>query len=175
MASSSQASCDGPAYNMTTTCLRSDTTKIQSWTGLLNAYGDLGNWGGLTPYIGAGVGVTHLEAVAEEKWMWNNGTPYGNSGPNNYCPSGSDPLTGGTYCYSKGYPGNTGPSQTRNNFSWAAMAGVSYDVLPRIKLDLGYRFLYMGVLGATNAQGQTVHRAVDSQEVRLGIRFTPDL
>jgi opacity protein-like surface antigen len=171
----STESCAGPAYNMTTTCLRSDKTQIQNWTGLLNAYGDLGNWGGLTPYIGGGLGITHLEAVAQEKWMWADGTPYGNSGQNTYCPSGSDPLTGATYCYIKGYPGGTGPQQTRNNFSWALMAGLSYDVFPHVKLDLGYRYVNMGVLDATNSQGQIVHRTVDTQEVRLGLRFTPDL
>jgi opacity protein-like surface antigen len=171
----SQASCPGPGYNMSTTCLRSDTTKIQNWTGLLNAYGDLGNWFGLTPYVGAGVGITQLHAVAGEKWMWNNGTPWGNSGPNNLCPAGADPLTGASYCYSLGYPGNVGPAQTRNNFSWALMAGVSYDVAPHVKIDIGYRYLNMGVLDATNPGGVVIHHTVDSQEVRAGLRFTPDL
>ncbi len=36
------------------------TGKIDSFTILANAYLDLGTWGGFTPYIGAGVGTTHL-------------------------------------------------------------------------------------------------------------------
>jgi opacity protein-like surface antigen len=35
--------------------------KIDSVTGLVNVYGDLGTWYGLTPYIGAGVGFAHLQ------------------------------------------------------------------------------------------------------------------
>jgi opacity protein-like surface antigen len=35
--------------------------KIDSVTGLMNIYGDLGTWYGLTPYIGAGAGFAHLQ------------------------------------------------------------------------------------------------------------------
>jgi opacity protein-like surface antigen len=34
-------------------------TSVKSYTGMLNAYYDLGNWGGMTPYVGAGVGLSH--------------------------------------------------------------------------------------------------------------------
>ena len=35
-------------------------TKISRWDGLVNGYVDLGTWFGLTPYIGAGVGVASV-------------------------------------------------------------------------------------------------------------------
>ncbi len=34
-------------------CYVVDSVNIQSWTGLMNAYGDLGTWFGVTPYVGA--------------------------------------------------------------------------------------------------------------------------
>lgn len=34
-------------------------TGVKSYTGMVNAYYDLGNWGGITPYLGAGVGVSY--------------------------------------------------------------------------------------------------------------------
>ena len=37
------------------------TANIDSVTGLLNIYADLGTWYGFTPYIGAGVGLSHLK------------------------------------------------------------------------------------------------------------------
>ena len=37
--------------------------KIDSVTGLVNVYGDLGTWAGFTPYIGAGIGFAHLQAA----------------------------------------------------------------------------------------------------------------
>ena len=39
------------------------TANIDSVTGLLNVYGDLGTWHGFTPYIGLGVGVAHVQAA----------------------------------------------------------------------------------------------------------------
>ncbi len=36
------------------------TAKLDSFTILANAYLDLGTWSGFTPYIGAGIGTTHL-------------------------------------------------------------------------------------------------------------------
>jgi opacity protein-like surface antigen len=39
------------------------TAKIDSVTGLVNIYGDLGTWYGLTPYVGAGIGFAHLRAA----------------------------------------------------------------------------------------------------------------
>jgi opacity protein-like surface antigen len=32
---------------------------VKSYTAMFNGYYDLGNWGGITPYIGAGVGMSH--------------------------------------------------------------------------------------------------------------------
>jgi opacity protein-like surface antigen len=36
--------------------------KIDTVTGLVNAYGDLGTWSGFTPYVGGGVGFARLKA-----------------------------------------------------------------------------------------------------------------
>ena len=39
------------------------TARIDSVTGLINIYGDLGTWFGLTPYVGVGAGFAHLRAA----------------------------------------------------------------------------------------------------------------
>jgi opacity protein-like surface antigen len=151
-------------------CYRTDSTKLQSWTGLLNFYGDLGNWFGLTPYIGGGVGITHIRADASEEVFWNDGLGnYGGAGFNSYLSKAEGVII------HIGYPGNNGPTQSLDNFSWALMAGVSYDIAPHIKFDIGYRYLNLGTISASTPTGQAVRRTVDSQEVRAGLRFTPDL
>lgn len=38
------------------------TARLERWDGLVNGYVDFGNWYGLTPYIGAGVGVAGLSS-----------------------------------------------------------------------------------------------------------------
>ncbi|HET7679751.1 MAG TPA: outer membrane protein [Xanthobacteraceae bacterium] len=39
------------------------SARIDSVTGLVNVYGDLGTWFGFTPYLGAGIGFSHLQAA----------------------------------------------------------------------------------------------------------------
>jgi opacity protein-like surface antigen len=152
----------------TGSCYKVDTASETSWTGLANLYADLGHWHGITPYVGGGVGLTNLHANGTENWFWDNGSAYGD-GQNNY----TSKATGVTYHY--GYPGNIGPKQDVTNFSWAAMAGVSYDITQHVKFDVGYRYLHMGYLAATTTTGAETHKSIDSQEVRGGLRFTPDL
>lgn len=151
-------------------CYATDTINIQSWTGLVNAYGDLGTWLGVTPYLGAGVGLTSLRASANEMYYWNDGKGnYGGAGVNSY----KSTILNAIIHY--GYPGNVGPSQIRTNFSFALMTGIAYDIAPHLKLDIGYRYLNMGTLSVVDTSGNTVRKTVDAQEVRAGLRWTPDL
>lgn len=39
------------------------SAKVDTLTALVNVYGDLGTWYGLTPYVGAGVGMAHVRAA----------------------------------------------------------------------------------------------------------------
>lgn len=150
-------------------CYKVDGTQIQTWTGLLNAYGDLGTWWGATPYIGGGIGLTNVRASASEDWYWSYGAPYGGAGHNLYQSSAAGIVV------HYGYPGDVGPSQVRTNFSFALMAGVAYDLAPHLKFDLGYRYLNMGSLSVTDNSGNVVRKTLDAQEVRAGLRWTPDL
>jgi opacity protein-like surface antigen len=43
-------------------------SKVDSFTLLLNGYLDLGNWYGLTPYIGAGIGTTKWNVTTEPRF-----------------------------------------------------------------------------------------------------------
>lgn len=45
-------------------------TGVKSYTGMFNAYYDFGNWGGITPYLGAGVGMSYN--VMDEVYFTNN-------------------------------------------------------------------------------------------------------
>ena len=122
------------------------SVKLETISALANAYLDLGNWWGFTPYVGAGAGVSYLR--------------------------GSD------------YVDTTLPSafvtntSSKTNFSWAAMAGVSYRVNARIAVDLGYRHLDLGSLpttiGTNLSTDHTQWKGLSTDEVRLGIRFMLD-
>jgi opacity protein-like surface antigen len=45
--------CGGPGFSV-------EHADISAWTGLVNAYVDLGTYAGLTPYLGAGIGASYL-------------------------------------------------------------------------------------------------------------------
>lgn len=52
-----------------------DTSSMNAWLLLANAYVDLGTWGGFTPYVGAGIGGAHV------KWDTLTNTPPGAEHP----------------------------------------------------------------------------------------------
>ena len=62
-----QTSCGGA-------CGQNANDKVTRFDGLANAYLDLGNWGGFTPYIGAGAGVGGSNQDATV--AYSNGTTY---------------------------------------------------------------------------------------------------
>lgn len=64
------------------------------------------------------------------------------------------------------------------NFSWAAMAGVAFQITPQWAVDVGYRYLDLGQIHNTTAShlpfDYADFRKVSNQEVRIGIRFLID-
>ncbi len=85
-----------------------------------NLYADLGTFAGFTPYLGGGAGVSNVQ--------WGSVT----SSP--YCMAGS-----GT-CNGTAYATTTYKGMESWRFTYALMAGVSYDITPSVKFDLGYRY-----------------------------------
>lgn len=141
----------GPAnYNLT-------TGKMSSAVGLANAYFDLGTWYGLTPFVGAGVGIAHH--------MFDGVSDIGQGG----------------------YAGGIGIAKEKDTtkLAWALHAGLGYFVSPNLKLELAYRYLNMGDAraGTIVCQGtaascgspvlQTSYklRDVDSHDFKIGMRW----
>jgi opacity protein-like surface antigen len=132
-----------------------DRGSIDSGTLLLNGYVDLGNWYGITPYVGAGVG-----------WARNRFADY------------SAEVTCLTLlCGPLGQqPATSLPSHTSTTLAWALMGGVAVDLAYGFKLDFGYRYVRIGeARTGLDAFGVgTKTRELDSQEVRLGVRYMID-
>lgn len=139
--------------------------RVQASTFLMNGYFDLGTWYGLTPYVGAGVG---LSRVAMTGFTDNGVNVVGTAINNAGLPNGASAAV----AY------NPISDRTRWNFAWALMAGLSYDVTPNLKLDLGYRYLNMGrgTTGTINClcgvsfPGFTI-AGMASHDLKIGMRW----
>jgi opacity protein-like surface antigen len=127
---------------------REERFGVTSQTALLNAYLDLGSLSGITPYVGAGIGVARLAA-------------------SNYVstPVPAAALLGEVAVI----PTLTGT--VKWTLAWAAMAGLTVDLTPQVKLDLGYRYLHMGALRFADTAGGAYRTTVAAHEVRIGLRY----
>lgn len=128
-----------------------DTADMNAWSVMLNGYVDVATIAGFTPYVGAGAGVTYAQ--------W-----------------GTAATTSPSFAGSATHPG-----MSNWRFSWAAMAGVSYDINKNLKVDLSYKyrnvaggamFGYDTISAAAGATGAEARDPGFSQhEVRLGLRY----
>jgi opacity protein-like surface antigen len=147
-----------------TTSVPPPDSGVNSYTGslstalfLANAYIDLGNWHGLTPFLGAGVGFARHRVHGVD----DSGVA----------------VTGGVPSVTYGFFSDA----SRTNFAWALMAGLAYDVTPNVKLELGYRYLNMGKAnsgplafcsGGCPVPTPSVRiRQIESHDIRLGFRW----
>lgn len=132
-----------------------DTLKLESTTALVNAYIDLGRWSGITPYIGAGVGVAH-----------------------NLLHGYSSRVTCFTDLCRASFSGQSvpHPGGAKNSLAYAVMAGAAFDIGLGFKIDAGYRYLSMGASQTKlDADGFGIKlKPLDAHEVRVGLRYMID-
>ncbi|MDB5551444.1 MAG: hypothetical protein JWL86_1428 [Rhizobium sp.] len=151
--------CSG-FQNPGTSCRYNHTDSLASLGLLANAYVDLGTVWGLTPYVGAGAGVASVD--------WKGMTT------SKYCV--------GNNCTNTKYKAEETEGIESWRFTYALMAGVSYDIAPRTKLDLGYRYANIAGGDMTNysegdqTKGAKNPKAKDDgigrHEFRAGLRLT---
>lgn len=160
-ATRSAAPCGGLA--LTGECASVDTQGFDQFGVMANAYVDLGTFAGFTPYVGAGAGMTRV------RWGTLNSDQSCVSVAGNVC--GLAPATD-----------STSPGLKSWRFTYALMAGMSYDLSKDLKLDLGYKYSKIkggdqfGFDAATAAAGatgpQTSDNGFEKHEVRVGLRYS---
>ena len=134
--------CVGP-------CTSRDRAQMTAYSLLANAYVDLGTYGSITPYLGAGIGGTHV------KWGNLKNTSCANDG------SGCDDTVE-----------HKGKGSWR--FTYALMAGASIDVTCNLKADVGYRYRHVeggNMFGFAENGGPGSDKGFDVHEARVGARY----
>ncbi|TKT75353.1 outer membrane beta-barrel protein [Aquamicrobium sp. LC103] len=130
------------------------SAKKSEWLLMANAYADLGEFRGITPYIGAGIGASRntIHSFRDE---------------------GIDPFGSPTLAYAD--------SASKWNFAWALHAGVGIKATERMTIDLGYSFLNLGDAksgdivaydGTNNVDNPMHFRDITSHDFKLGVRYS---
>ena len=152
-------------------CASVESAEFTAWTGMANAYVDVGNFSGLTPYIGAGLGASYVS--------WDSYQSIDTCTRTNVATSS---------CYAAGSaayvaPGAGGSTSTRTTsfagdqswkFSYAFMAGVSYDLSENLKLDAGYKYTNIAsgpIINDIGGGASVDHEAIGIHAFRVGLRY----
>jgi opacity protein-like surface antigen len=169
----------GILANPLDTCSQWASASLVRTSGLANVYLDIFHIWGLTPYVGAGVGMTYNSGSAGVAYLMNSNG--GLWAPDLTLPGEQIPVW--TYANGARYPTQLpfGPTNwstwtTRDSWqlAWNVMAGVSYVVSKNLKVDVGYRYLNAGKytgLAAWGSYAVPVSRDITSNEVRVGVRI----
>ncbi|MFZ1680015.1 MAG: outer membrane protein [Rhizobiaceae bacterium] len=166
---STAGDCTLPGGGAPGSCTSVDTASFSVFELMANAYADLGHYHGITPYVGAGIGGAYVS------WsdLTNTATcttpdPVGNPCDTTH-PGYVGNATSGTWTDVHGGRGSM-------RFAWALMAGVSYDINPKLKLDVGYRFkrieggrMFRYLPPAGGVQGYD--RGFNSHTIKVGLRY----
>lgn len=133
-----------PSHWEVSNCTSKNGSKFSALSLLANAYIDLANINGITPYVGAGIGATRVK--------WSNLA-----------------QEDGTF------PIGDVKGTTDWRFTYALMAGLSYDLTENMKLDAGYRFRRVngGKMAEAygNGNGAAQQKAMYIHDVRVGLRY----
>lgn len=150
---------------------------------MVGGYVDIGTWAGLTPYIGAGVGFSRLDAFTSQDY---NKTSDGSTYKQNLTATGDAfpliwrdefgrvvtptvPTTGQPVAFAK-QNWSKKEQRTLYNFAWSLTGGVAYAIDDHLSVDLAYRYVNLG--SYKNAVGRSA--TVDAQQVRVGFRYAID-
>jgi opacity protein-like surface antigen len=136
------------------------TGSKSEWLFLANGYVDLGTWYCVTPFVGAGVGMSR-----------NTISNFTDTGLNGTAAFG--PLPGFAY----------GDTASKWNFAWALHAGLAYKVTNNLTLEMSYRYVNLGngvtgdltrFDGVNNVNNPMQFHDITSQDVRFGMRWSFD-
>lgn len=171
----------GVLYNVADTCTPRQDASMATNALMLGGYIDLGTFSRITPYVGAGIGVSTILTKGSVNYTkTSDGTPYAadltpaSPTPAIWMDASGNPITPQPNISFA--PQNWDRSvRSRNyNFAWSLMAGVAIDVSQHAKLDIGYRYLDLGKYSTVSVTGVAREGSITAHEVRAGIRYMID-
>ncbi len=162
---------------------------------MLNAYFDLGYWGGFTPFVGAGVGVSMLKSQTSlNYYKTTDGALYAadltdtfglytppywvdktGARINSWVDGAGVTQTGQPPVVREKQVWNRTNSKTSYNLAWSLMGGVAYDITPQLKTEFSYRYLNSGSFTSLSSPlVGAVKSKIDSHQMQIGFRYMMD-
>ncbi|MER8862824.1 porin family protein [Mesorhizobium sp. M0751] len=134
-------------YNDGTT-VASATLKNYAFSGILNGYVDLGTYVGITPYLGAGVGVVQSKRRLSASYFTDNANP-------------ADDFV-------------LRDDKTQYSFAYTLNAGLAYQVSKNVSVDLGYQYFSAPDAEYVTAESLTsfpIRKGINNHQVKVGLRY----
>ncbi|MER9180668.1 outer membrane protein [Mesorhizobium sp. M0482] len=134
-------------YNDGTT-VASATLKNYAFSGILNGYVDLGTYVGITPYLGAGVGIVQSKRRLSASYFTDNADP-------------TDDFV-------------LRDNKTQYSFAYTLNAGLAYQVSKNVSVDLGYQYFSAPDAEYVTAESLTsfpIRKGINNHQVKVGLRY----
>lgn len=128
--------------------IASGNLKNYAVTGMLNGYVDLGTYVGITPYVGAGVGLIRTRSELSASYATDNGDDTDDFVLKN--------------------------DRTKYAFAYTLNAGLAYQVSKNVLVDLGYQYFSAPDAEYVTAESLTsypTHKGISNHQVKLGLRY----
>jgi opacity protein-like surface antigen len=120
-----------------------------------NAYYDIADFNGFTPYLTGGVGV------ARNKLKTSGGSGVVDGGPNDTTPKGNGLSTT-----------TDGKSLKKTGFVWNIGFGGMYNINPEFGVDLAYRYRDLGkVKRGKDSDNKSISKKLKSHNVTVGVVY----
>jgi opacity protein-like surface antigen len=126
----------------------SGTLKNYAFSGMLNGYVDLGTYVGITPYLGAGIGIVQSKRKLSASYFTDNG-------------DNTDDFV-------------LNDDKTQYSLAYTLNAGVAYQVSKNVSIDLGYQYFSAPSAEYVTAASLTsypIQKGISNHQVKLGLRY----
>lgn len=131
-----------------TATVASASLENYSLSGMVNGYVDLGTYVGITPYVGAGIGLVRSKYKLSASYFTDNVDP-------------TDDFV-------------RSDNKTQYSFAYTLDAGLAYQVTKNVSVDLGYQYFSAPdaeYVTAASLTSYPIRKGISNHQVKLGLRY----
>ena len=131
-----------------TATVASASLKNYAYSGMLNGYVDLGTYVGITPYLGAGIGVVRSKRSLSASYLTENGDD-------------TDDFV-------------VSDSKAQYSLAYTLNAGLAYQLSKNVSVDLGYQYFSAPeaeYVTAESLNSYPIRKGISNHQVKLGLRY----